>query len=188
LDVGGSANFSSNVYLPSKSLVQTIFYAGAASPNTTFLSWGDGSGWKFALQGNSSRTSNVLTAVDSGNVGISCNAPAYILDVNGFMKSTGYSVGSTNTDVINGAPSYGMGVANFNILGYTGSALPLQIAHYYGVEITAGATGWAAGAPTCVFGNKQVGINCNAPGSGYALDVNGLIHATNGIVYTVQQF
>ena len=68
--------------LPAYSVTTTIL-AGAASPNTTLVQWGDGTGWKFVFQGNSARTSNVLTLVDNGNVGINCNAPARTLDVAG---------------------------------------------------------------------------------------------------------
>ena len=121
------------------------------------------------------------TLLVNSNVGINCNAPGYALDVGGNMKAPGYSVISTSNDLINGAPSYGMGTANFNILGYTGvgATLPLQIAHYYGIAFQAGASAWNPGAPTCVMGNGRVGINCNAPA--FTLDVTGALNLYSNI-------
>jgi hypothetical protein len=115
---------------------------------------------------------------EAGNVGIGTNGPGYILDVNGRMKADGFSLGSSVGDSINTAPSYGMGIANYSILGI-GVATHLQIAHYYGVSITAGNTTWDSNNPTAVFGNQKVGINMKEPVT--TLDVNGGLTVRNGI-------
>jgi hypothetical protein len=120
-----------------------------------------------------------MRITSNGNVGINTASPGYPLDVNGATRSTsGFSVDSTFADRINNAPSYGMGVANYAILS-TGISCNLQIAHYYGVSITAGNSTWGTANPTCVFGNQRVGINTASPG--YTLDVSGAIRVTGGI-------
>jgi len=118
---------------------------------------------------------NLLLNPIGGYVGIGCNTPGYLLDVNGRMRATGgFSLEAVNYDNINAAPSYGMGLANYSILG-TGAGYHMQLAHYYGVSITAGNTTWDTANPTAVFGNQKVGINMKEPA--YTLDVSGTARA-----------
>ena len=88
-----------------------------------------------------------------------------------------FSVAEDTNDRINNAPSYGMGTANYGILGIGGINYHLQIAHYYGISFTAGNSSWATANPTCVMGNNKVGINTKTPT--YALDVGGSAPASN---------
>ena len=157
LDVNGTSRFSGNVSLPAYSVTATIL-AGAASPNATYVQWGDGSGWKFAFQGNSARTSNVLTLVDSGNVGIGCNAPAYTLDVAGPIRAApagltqpGMIISGVSTD--NGL---GKNVATLRLSNTTsstswnfygpdsGNTLGILNGSAVGMQLTNGATSWTS--------------------------------------------
>jgi hypothetical protein len=90
LTPAGALSGITTISLPSVAAAAAVstIYKAVSSPDNTITSWGDGSGWRFNFLGNAARTSNVLTLVDNGNVGINCNAPAYTLDVNGNTKTS----------------------------------------------------------------------------------------------------
>jgi len=95
-----------------------------------------------------------------------------------FVSSIAFT--SSYNDLINGAPSYGIGRASSGITGlgpYTVAAgqLPLQIANYYGINFVSGQSGWAAGASHMAIVDGKVGIQNPAPS--YTLDVNGPMQA-----------
>ena len=143
LDVVGNARFTSNVLFPSFA-VTTSIYAGLASPNASFLSWGDGSGWKFGLQGNSARTTNVLTLVDTGNIGISCNSPLCTLDVtvplNGigmrFQNSSAHGMCSFSAQGALSSGSYTFSNANISNIALLIGGFHLQNTTYWADFVT----------------------------------------------------
>ena len=98
LTPAGALSGITTISLPSVAAAAAVstIYKAVSSPDNTITSWGDGSGWRFNFLGNAARTSNVLTLVDNGNVGINCNAPAYTLDVGGQTRISGGNT-STNT-------------------------------------------------------------------------------------------
>jgi hypothetical protein len=156
----GALSGMSSLLVPSYAATASTVYAGSASPNTTITSWGDGSGWKFNFLGNTARTSNVLTLVDNGYVGINCNAPAYTLDVGGNINSTGsiYVRGGEYLITYGGGSSSWMNT-DTNGYGYMKAG---------GTYLYMGG----GGANTIVVTSNAMSINTGAAPA-YTLDVTG---------------
>jgi hypothetical protein len=211
LDVNGSARVAGpTLYVPAYVNARAKITYGAASPVETFTSWGDNSGWQYNFLGWSNRTSNVLTLVDSGNVGINCNAPGHALDVNGnaCFSTASYS-GPGQVGQVAAVYPYVYGTAgtathfemgsSTTASGNYGGTIRYAFATRTGGEgdginldlnrIRSGATGYndplQTSAALTVLRNGSIGINCNAPA--YQLDVNGscrVWNGTNGVLAT----
>ena len=159
----------------------TDIRADPTHPGMTSVTWGDGTGYFFNFRGASSRTTNVMTVHDGGRVGIVCNAPQYVLDING-------SIGANSQMLFTGS---GGGYGHIRLRGSE------NIIFFHDFNVTA-TTGWLVGQTPTTFGagvgtgfgiarttntvvatnsglymtsNSRVGINCNAPN--YDLNVNG---------------
>jgi hypothetical protein len=177
---------------------QTYIYAGAASPNQTVTRWGDGTGWQYNFLGNSTRTSNVLTLVDNGAVGINCNPGAGIaLDVNGNIRTTTTTTsnsigGSTlsNSILTVGAATAGSTTSgSVNVAGgyfVNGVALATGGGSTISGTTTTGTVLLATGTSTGLQGSSNLtfsngsnlGIQTTTPVT--ALDVNGGVTIRNG--------
>jgi hypothetical protein len=103
-----------------------------------------------------------------------------------WMNSLSFHPTAPLTDLINGAPSYGLGFVKSGLTGLGGYSVaanqwPLQIANYYGINLVGGNTGWppAVGTSHMAIVNGRVGINCNIPA--YTLDVAGDINYTGNL-------
>ena len=154
---------------------QTYIYQGAGSPNQTVTRWGDGSGWQYNFLGVSTRTSNVLTLVDNGYVGINCNAPQTALDVNGNGRF--YQTSGTSLYVGNSAGAY------FSVATGTGGYAGLLMNGYFQVASNGGTSTILFQVPSDGGGNVywngtgKFGIGTSSPA--YSLDVAGPINTNS---------
>ena len=193
LTPAGALSGITTISLPSVAAAAAVstIYKAASSPDNTITSWGDGSGWRFNFLGNAARTSNVLTLVDNGNVGINCNAPAYTLDVAGNSRilcnanTSTSSFGTTNETLSLMSPCNGYtgGVASI----YFGNATAnYPLARIYAQDASTGGNYrsrlvFQTNADSSYMAERMrieaggnVGINCTPS---YQLDVKGSINA-----------
>jgi hypothetical protein len=174
----GALSGMSSLLVPSYAATASTVYAGSASPNTTITSWGDGSGWKFNFLGNTARTSNVLTLVDNGYVGINCNTPQTALDVNGSGRF--YATASTSLYVGNSTGAY------FAVATGTGGYAGLLMNGYFQVASNGGTSTILFSVPSDTGGNVywngtgNFGIGTSSPAT--TLDVNGNTNITGNLV------
>jgi hypothetical protein len=171
----GALSGMTSLLVPSCAAIASTVYAGSASPNTTITSWGDGSGWKFNFLGNTARTSNVLTLVDSGYVGINCNTPQTALDVNGSGQF--YQTASTSLFVGNATGAY------FKVATGTSGYAGLLMNGYFQVASNGGTSTILFSVPSDGGGNiywngtGNFGVGTSSPS--YTLDVQGPVRSYN---------
>lgn len=165
------------LFLPSYG-PQTYIYAGAASPTETITRWGDGSGWQYNFLGNSSRTSNVLTLVDNGNVGFGCNSPQTPLDVRGsgrfYNTSATLLVGTPGNDYFY-VNAGGGGYASLDMNGYFRVIQNNQSSESNTLFLVPSDTNQPAWYSN---GTGGFGVGTKTPAT--ALDVNGGVTIRNG--------
>jgi hypothetical protein len=115
-------------------------------------------------------------AIVNSYVGVNCNAPSYQFAVNGRMFANSIAFISSEGDLVNGSPSYGMGKVTSGLAGLgpwtvAANQNPLQIANYYGINFVGGVSGWGAGASHMCIVDANVGIGVTNPT--YRLHVGG---------------
>jgi hypothetical protein len=134
-----------------------------------------------AVGSSTAGTGNVnMMSVTATGVGINCNMPGfgYGLDVNAAtrMNSVSFDRFAVYNDLVNGAPSYGIGQVTSGLAGlgpYSNLAAfpPLQIANYHGINFVGGQANWGAGASHMCIVDAKVGIATTAPAA--KLDILG---------------
>jgi len=86
-----------------------------------------------------STVGNSPISVSGNNVGIGTTNPIYSLHVNGeIFANSGFRVGSTSGDDLNGAPWYGLGLANSSLSLWNGYHDAVQVAGYWGLNFQTG--------------------------------------------------
>jgi hypothetical protein len=160
---------------------QTYIYAGAASPTQTSTRWGDGTGWLYNFLGNSTRTSNVLTLVDNGNVGINCNSPQRALDVtgSGSFYNSGEALRCQYGNAVFRVRCDGSAYGGVYMNGYVtvGQAGTDNNTIFFTVPSDGNQSAW--------YSNGSGGFGIGTTSPAYKLDVNGTgRYIANGTVST----
>jgi hypothetical protein len=90
LEVAGSIRPTGGIDLPVQVSGNAILVGGAGTPDSGRIIIGDGSGWKYKISKRiASATTDLVTFMDTGSVGIGVAAPTVALDVAGSIKATG---------------------------------------------------------------------------------------------------
>jgi hypothetical protein len=130
--------------------------------------------------GSTSNLSTILyIASNQVTIGAITTSYGFYAPTPTYISSISFDGSTTYNDLINGAPSYGIGRVTSGLIGLgpwrvASNQLPLQIANYNGINFVGGQSGWGAGASHMCIVDAKVGINCNAPSK--TLDVNGTVN------------
>ena len=97
LQVNGSIRPVGGTDLPAQVSGNAILVGGVASPDSGRIIIGDGSGWKYTISNRmSSATTDLVTFVDNGMVGIGVSSPTVTLDIAGGIKASTWANGQVS--------------------------------------------------------------------------------------------
>jgi hypothetical protein len=191
LEVAGSIRPTGGTDLPAQVNNNAIFVGGSGSPDSGRIIIGDNSGWKYKISNRvGSVTTDLVTFMDTGNVGIGTTTPTAKLQTIASSNAARFGVSSSNSLTIGGRSSGPYASIGYNVNFDTnndnqyfavGADLTSLIRfHAGGFEFKGNtANGAISGTPfaltdlVTILNTGNVGIGTTTPG--FKLEVAGAI-------------
>ena len=178
--LGDSWNLSYNAYASNSAWA----IQNSGLPTSRFLLRGAQFEWYYG--GTNAAPTSLAMTLNSAGLYVYSNIYLPIGTSGVGISAQSFTTTANIGDMINNAPSYGMGATSgFAGLGpYSGANQPIQIASYYGINFVGGVSGWAPGASSMCIVDGKVGIGTRNPTA--SLEVNGNVNV--GIPNTGREF